>query len=277
MLTFPWIRFGFVVTTDETPSSLGSPSGANQWCAYVYQNISCTIMIYQNISCNHLKCHMYIYIHIYRIHLCIYIHVYIYIFLPLPLSFSTLCLPKSPFEAYGKSSFRHFLPGLLGPPPGFHHQGRNHQLQGDPMTCEGRFELDEGDKYIWGNFRKWWVKSPQIIHGLIGISISFIIHFNRDTPIFWNTQINTILKSSLFEGLLICSEPPPQKKKNTQGEHRISMIANLGTCFAEKSLNAKWWDFGIILGKLELPAAQRIRIADQIFSLFNIMHICIRQ
>ena len=36
----------------------------------------------------------------------------------------------------------------------------------------------------WGSFRKWWVKSPQIIHGLIGISIIFIIHFNRDTPYF---------------------------------------------------------------------------------------------
>ena len=123
----------------------------------------------------------------------------------------------------------------------------------------------------------WPVKDKS--HGLIGISIIFIIHFNRDTPIFWNTQINTIiLKSSLFEGLLICSEPPRKKKKKKhRGEHRISMIANLSTCFAEKSLNAKWWDFGIILGKLELPAAQRIRIADQIFSLCNIMRICIRQ
>lgn len=73
MLTFP-------CTTELVPSSLSSPSGANQWCAYVYQNISCTIMIYQNISCNYLKCHMYIYI--ISIHLCIYsISMYVYIYI----------------------------------------------------------------------------------------------------------------------------------------------------------------------------------------------------
>ena len=132
---FPWLRFGFEVTTDETPSSLGSPSGANQWCAYVYQNISCTIMIYQNISCNYLKCQMYIYI--YNIYTSMYLYLCIYIYLCHDHSVHYVFLNHL-LKHMENRSFRLFLPGLLGPPLGFHHQGRNHQLQGDLMTCEGQ-------------------------------------------------------------------------------------------------------------------------------------------